>query len=259
MEFLQKGELRKVDFYDLDEKGRFVCDAEIKKVGSCAFQRVRDVVTAVEFLGVERIESFALQECRKLKKVTFSPNLQAIGFGAFSGCESLQEICLPRSLQEISVWAFRDCSALKKVEIMSPLIRDKNIGKDDICNMFANEVFFQCKNIEEFVFYGDIEFGHNFKKFPKLKTLKIANPKVAKMFWLKTIEVSPFAFKLLDRDLFFDKSFVLSCLSFIQDCFEEKFGADKVLAEKLTYEIFDFKLKQEEKNFAREEERWKEK
>lgn len=57
------------------------------------------------------IYSYAFQDCRSLKKFTYSNNgnNKKIDNNAFSGCASLESVSLPDSLTNIGYEAFSKC------------------------------------------------------------------------------------------------------------------------------------------------------
>lgn len=62
--------------------------------------------------GVKTIISFALNDSRKLKKVTLHEGTKKISAWAFKDCVSLTHVYLPQSLTEISENAFEGCGEI---------------------------------------------------------------------------------------------------------------------------------------------------
>ena len=59
----------------------------------------------------------AFLQCRKLRSVELSLNLDFIGCSAFEDCSSLESVVIPSSCRSISRYAFRNCSSLKTVDL----------------------------------------------------------------------------------------------------------------------------------------------
>ena len=98
------------------------------------------------------IGKFAFADCKCLKEVHFSKNLEYITDYAFFNCESLESIALPESVLIIGDAAFYGCKKLKKVTLPNNL---KRLGKNAFSNCFSIEeavIDSQIRKLEAFVF-----------------------------------------------------------------------------------------------------------
>lgn len=58
---------------------------------------------------VEVIGDYAFRDCKELKKVIFSNNLECIWPGAFMDCSKLKKVEIPESVEKIGSGAFWGC------------------------------------------------------------------------------------------------------------------------------------------------------
>ena len=66
---------------------------------------------------IEKISDAAFENCKKLKKITFSSKTNYIGTSAFSGCKSLKKVKFPKKMKVIDDRAFRFCTSIKQVVV----------------------------------------------------------------------------------------------------------------------------------------------
>ena len=74
--------------------------------------------------GIDRINSYAFANCKKLKNVTIPKSVKTIGAACFENCESLLSIELPDGLTEIGFSAFENCKSLKNISIPKSVEQD---------------------------------------------------------------------------------------------------------------------------------------
>ena len=97
------------DHRDLIKK--VVLGPGIRNCGEYAFEYCKNLTT-VEMAAdsVKLIGTRAFGECKKLKTIRFSGNLEGIFSWAFEGCSGLSSVTLPASLQTIEDAAFASCN-----------------------------------------------------------------------------------------------------------------------------------------------------
>ena len=88
---------------------------------------------------IKCIERDAFRECKRIKELILSPELNHIEVGAFAGCESLEHLVLPDNLQYIGRGAFERCASLVELKLPNNL---KSIG---------NGAFTNCINLEKII------------------------------------------------------------------------------------------------------------
>jgi hypothetical protein len=66
--------------------------------------------------GIYRISDYALQNCKTLEKVTFSPSNGVIGDSAFEGCENLKEVVFHDTVLAIGKRAFYGCKSIEEID-----------------------------------------------------------------------------------------------------------------------------------------------
>ncbi len=67
--------------------------------------------------GIDRINSYAFANCKKLKNVTISKSVTSIGNSAFSGCTNLTSVTIPKSVKTIGYSCFKNCESLLSIEL----------------------------------------------------------------------------------------------------------------------------------------------
>ncbi len=77
--------------------------------------------------SVRNLAAGALQNCRKLKRITIQPGLVEVGNSAFENCSSLQAIYLPNTVRTIGARAFAGCRSLEVLSIPDSV---RSIGMD---------------------------------------------------------------------------------------------------------------------------------
>lgn len=79
---------------------------------------------------VTGISEGALENCKKLKKVSIGSNVEEIGEDAFAGCKALTEITIPSSVTSIGEKAFYNCKKLKNITIKTDKLTKKTVGSN---------------------------------------------------------------------------------------------------------------------------------
>ena len=85
--------------------------------------------------GIDRINSYAFANCKKLKKVIIPESVETIGYCCFKNCESLLSIELPDGLTEIGFSAFENCKSLKNISIPKSVEQDSFSDDFKGCNL----------------------------------------------------------------------------------------------------------------------------
>ncbi|GFH47240.1 hypothetical protein CTEN210_03715 [Chaetoceros tenuissimus] len=88
----------------------------VEEIPACTFQGCVNVEKVVMY-DVRWIRSRAYLECKKLRHVTFSQNLEVVGPNALRDCASLSSIFFPDSCREIQDWALARCDRLEIVSV----------------------------------------------------------------------------------------------------------------------------------------------
>lgn len=111
--------------------------------------------------SVKRIESYAFNECIRLKNVTISKGVKEIGIQAFEGT-ALESVYIPSSVQSVGAYAFNKCKELKNVTISEGVMQfgmfafaetalEKVIIPSSV-QYISSFVFFNCDNLTEMTF-----------------------------------------------------------------------------------------------------------
>ncbi len=138
-------------------------------------------------LSTSSVPTACFRNCKNLRVVNNSRNVQKLGSDAFSGCEALESIDL-RGLRIIPSGALRNCTSLKKVDLGKNLT---SIGK---------EAFYYCINLEDFDLPDSVEridkralkHCHSIKCLVIPGMLKrVHDDSLSHMYSLERIEVSP--------------------------------------------------------------------
>ena len=87
----------------------------------------------------------AFENCKLLKNVKFSKNLESIGYKAFGDCNKLQHLNIPNSVTYIEESAFTNCINLKSIKLGT------NIEKLEM------DIFYNCKNLKNIHYSGNID------------------------------------------------------------------------------------------------------
>lgn len=114
-------------------------------VTDSAFQGNKDIISIQFPSSLQRIGSYAFEECVGLKKVNFPERLNRIESYAFRKCNGLENIIFSGDLNHIGDEAFEDCNNLRNFTLPSTL---ESIG---------NRAFSECHKITE------IRFPENLK------------------------------------------------------------------------------------------------
>ena len=80
--------------------------------------------------SVTKIGNNAFSGCKKLKSVTLSNKLTAIGDKAFYKCIALTKITIPSKVNKIGKSAFAGCKKLKTITIITKKLTSKNVRKN---------------------------------------------------------------------------------------------------------------------------------
>lgn len=103
--------------YEIEKSGEItIC----KYLGDC--EEVT-VPSSIDGHPVTRLNYYAFDDCRFLKKVTLSENLTKIGSNTFRGRDHLEEVVIPKSVTRIDLYAFSDCASLTSVTIPEGVAR----------------------------------------------------------------------------------------------------------------------------------------
>ena len=62
--------------------------------------------------NVKRIGSWAFQKCKNLVRMVIPNGVQEIGYRAFEECQNLKAVEIPSSVEKIDSDAFEDCDKL---------------------------------------------------------------------------------------------------------------------------------------------------
>ena len=73
--------------------------------------------------GMEKIDNYVFDGCRKLTNIKLPDGLKVIGEYAFRNCKALSDIEFPSGLEIIGNGAFSGCNALKNVTLPEGLLR----------------------------------------------------------------------------------------------------------------------------------------
>lgn len=142
--------------------GKLTIPAPIKNIGYEAYSDRQDIRELELADSVTTIADKAFNFCMKLKKVTWSPNLEKIGDEAFSHTEI--ESFDAGKIKKINYKAFTNCLSLKKV------------AGDDVTEIDA-EAFIKCTSLKDIKFDNLEKIGEN--AFTACRSLeKIDFPKV---------------------------------------------------------------------------------
>lgn len=105
--------------------------------------------------GVERIGTYAFEECKNLKTVTMPESLTEIGQGAFHSCVSLESVTVPENVMILNEDVFFGCESLKEVEITGNVTKISDMAFGN-CNQLESVVIpASVTEIGESVFTGE--------------------------------------------------------------------------------------------------------
>jgi len=132
----------------------------IKIIGYKAFYRCDSIEEIVFPDSVEKIEGWAIAECKKLKKATIMGG--NISDYMFVGCRSLAEVNLGEGLKTIGERAFANCENLKEIKLPESLTTIghdafaytglENIIIPESVEYIENGAFKECENLKEVIF-----------------------------------------------------------------------------------------------------------
>ena len=123
------------------------------------------------FVGLQRIISYAFQDCKKLSSVSIPNSVVDIRGGAFTDCIGLESVTFGNSVETIDDYAFRNCIELKSVELPNTLttidygvfygcsgLESVTIPSSVI--IIDERAFYECTGLKR-VNINDIEAWHN--------------------------------------------------------------------------------------------------
>lgn len=132
-------------FAGLEGLEEIIFNDGLKEIGNGAFQDCYSLKYIAFPEKLQIINNYTCINCYSLQKVTFSDNISEIGVMAFCGCSELLSLTIPSNITKIGYKAFGECSSLKSVEIKGPIHT-------------GNEVFKNCKELEQIVFPKEVKF-----------------------------------------------------------------------------------------------------
>ena len=112
-------------------------DKKQQKLIACPAGRSTDVTMPDT---VTKIESYAFENCEKIKKIILSEKTEQIVMAAFWNCTGLKSITIPSSVKTIEFCAFSYCKSLKDVYYSgtSDAWKKIDIGSDNDCLLKAS-------------------------------------------------------------------------------------------------------------------------
>ena len=128
-------------------------------IGEAAFKGCDALVDVELPVKVRQINRDAFKNCKKLKHIAFSKNLNKIGEGAFRG-SGLLMVDMPRGVQELKDETFKDCKKMESITLPSSLekighkafcgcISLKHIELPKLVEKLGTDVFAGCINLKE--------------------------------------------------------------------------------------------------------------
>lgn len=104
-------------------------------MGNYVFRNCTNLTSIV--IPCKYLNSHSFSGCSSLKDITFSNNLQRIGYNSFWGCYSLEEMVIPDTVTLIGDSAFGYCTALSSLKLGSGL---QSIGENAFicCSSLTN-------------------------------------------------------------------------------------------------------------------------
>ncbi len=87
----------------------------VTEIGKYAFAGNKTMTELIMPDSVVTIGENAFEKCVKLKKITFSRNLEEIKYQSFAGCKALKEVYLPDTLRRLGSAVFGGCLKLETV------------------------------------------------------------------------------------------------------------------------------------------------
>ncbi len=92
-----------------------VMPSGIEKIYSCAFSTTQSIVSITFSEDVDEVGFAAFMDCKKLEAVNFSSKVAIFRPAVFKNCTSLKEVAIPKHLKVVSSAAFQGCTSLEKV------------------------------------------------------------------------------------------------------------------------------------------------
>lgn len=111
---------------------------------STAFQGCYGIEVITFPRGVSSLTSYAVRECRTLKKLLFSDSGVSLGGTSFADCSNLEYLIIPPNVQLTYTDIFADCLHLKRILIYGDVAK------------LPSDVFDGCYLLEEIIVKGEI-------------------------------------------------------------------------------------------------------
>ena len=153
--------------------------------------------------GLERIGSYAFDQCNNLKKVSLPKSLQIIGRSAFNFCRKLSSINIPDRVTCIGERALQFSSSLKEITLTPNLIREYHkYGLPSECNVKCSV---PCEN--GFYIHGDSLIRYFGKKTDLTVRVPEGVKKISKQAFYRSdvlVVIIPDGVTVIDDEAFFE-------------------------------------------------------
>lgn len=132
--------------------------------------------------SVEKIEEYAFNQTKEIKKITLPDSVSTIGRCAFANNDSLENINIPNGVTSIGHFAFGGCNSLKEIKLpdsltslgssaFSSCTSLTNVTIPGNVRYIGNYTFEHCENLESVVLEEGIKTIYNYA-FSKCTSLK---------------------------------------------------------------------------------------
>ena len=144
----------------------------VTKIGSGAFKGNKKITSITMPDSVTEIERYAFMNCRNLRNVSLSQNLQNLGYRIFDGDYQIKHIYIPASIQNCS-WEDNDMYYSKGPFYNSGII---TATIDESITKIPNCLFMGCDNLREIVIPNNVTYIGNcvFRGCSSLKSVKLS-------------------------------------------------------------------------------------